>query len=84
MSAPATESVPPTDPDDVLDQRIVRLELGVACLTFVTATLSRRAASPRLAGGPSLSWHWGGVSSPPPRTAAVSVAISCIPPPSSP
>jgi len=34
------DSTPSTsDPDDALDSRIVRTELGVACATLVTATL---------------------------------------------
>jgi hypothetical protein len=42
-----------SDPDDGLDRRIVRTELGIACATFVTATLLSTAAS-----APASTWWW--------------------------
>ena len=40
-----------SDPDDGLDRRIVRTELGIACATFVTATLLSTTAGALLPTG---------------------------------
>ena len=51
-----------SDPDDGLDRRIVRTELGIACATVVTATLLSTAASapasPRWWSIPPLALGW--------------------------
>jgi hypothetical protein len=40
------DSISSVDPDDGLDGRIVRMELGIACATFVTASLLTTVTRP--------------------------------------
>jgi hypothetical protein len=53
VTAPDATPSTASDPDDGLDRRIVRTELGIACATVVTATLLSTAAS-----APASTWWW--------------------------
>ncbi|WP_049937839.1 hypothetical protein [Haloplanus natans] len=46
MTVPVSDPPAASDPDDDIDGRIVRTELGIACATFVTASMLTTVALP--------------------------------------